>query len=342
MKAAVLEEVKKLIIRDVPEPEPGPSQVLVKVAACGICGTDIKLYEGKYSANVPVILGHEYSGEVIKTGNKVTEIKQGDKIVPDPNESCGACYWCRSARPCFCNKLAAYGVLKDGGFAEFALVGEKGAYKIPEGLDYESASFAEPVSCAVHCIDRASIKPGETVLIIGGGAMGQILVQLARDSGAGKLIMVTRSRWKLELAKKFGATDTVCAEENTDEQVLSLTEGLGADVVIEAVGSPQTIELAIRLARKSGRVVIFGFAPEGEKANFIPFDVLSRELTIMGSWVNPYTFSRSLDILSAGKIDVKSLVSLKLSLGNIMDGFRAMKEKPEGFMKAMVMFKKEN
>ena len=310
----------------------------MKVAACGICGTDIKLYEGKYTANVPVVLGHEYAGEVMEVGEKVKNTKAGDKVVPDPNESCGACYWCRSAKPCFCNNLAAYGVLKDGGFAEYAKVGEKGAYKIPDNLDYESASFTEPVSCAVHCIDRAGIKPGETVLIIGGGATGQILLQLAKNSGASKLIMVTRSEWKLELAKKFGATDVINAKGDVLKETLDLTDGFGADIVIEAVGTPKTIEQAVTLTKKSGRIVIFGFAPEGEKANFIPFDILSKELTIMGSWVNPYTYSRALDILASKQVDVKPLISKRIKLDDIMNGFKAMMEKPKGFMKALIDF----
>lgn len=336
MKAAVLEAVKKLAVKDIPKPEPGSKEILVKVKTCGICGTDIKLYDGKYTAKMPVVLGHEYSGEVVETGKDVRGIKLGDRVVPDPNESCGACNWCRQAKPCFCNDLAAYGVLKDGGFAEYAMVGEKGAYVIPEGLDYESASFTEPVSCAVHCIDRASIATGESVLIIGGGAMGQILLQLAKTSGAGELIMVSRSDWKLELAKKFGATKVINARDNVLKKTLDLTDGSGVDVVIEAVGTTETIEEAISLAKKSGRIVIFGFAPEGEKAGFIPFDVLSKELTIMGSWVNPYTFPRALDILAGGKVDVKTLISLKLPLDNIMDGFKAMQEKSKGFMKALV------
>ena len=337
MKAAVLEEVSKITVRDIPKPKIEPDEVLVKVAVCGVCGTDTNLFEGKYTAKTPVVLGHEYSGEVVGVGRRVNGIKIGDRVVPDPNESCGACDWCRSGMPCFCSDLSAYGVLRDGGFAEYTKLNEKGAHRIPDELDYEVASFAEPVSCAVHCIDRASIKIGETVLIIGGGPMGQILLQLARSAGASKLIMVTRSQWKLGLAKKFGATDVICPEkENVLKRTLDMTNGQGVDVVIEAVGTPETIEQAITLARKSGRIVIFGFASEGEEARFIPFDVLSKELTIMGSWVNPYTFPRALDVLACGGVDVKSLISERLPLDNIVDGLKLMMEKPERFMKALV------
>ena len=337
MKAAVLEEAKKLQVKDIPEPVPDLDEILVKVACCGVCGTDVKLYEGKYTANVPVVLGHEFAGEVIKIGSAVKNIKVGDKIVSDPNESCGACSWCRSGQPCFCNDLAAYGVLRDGGFAEFTKVTEKGAYKIPGELDFESASFAEPVSCAVHCIDKAAIKPGETVLIIGGGPMGQIILQLAQNSGASELILVTRSEWKLALAERFGATHVInAADEDVSKTILDMTNGLGVDIVIEAVGSAGTIEQALGMVKKSGRVVIFGFAPEGTEARFIPFEVLSKELTIMGSWVNPYTFNRALEILKSGKIDVSVFITNRYPLENIQDSLKIMTDRPEGFMKALI------
>ena len=338
MKAAVLERVGKISVKEVPEPSPKTDQVLVKVAACGLCGTDVKLYKGEYSGKIPVILGHEFAGEIVEVGGDVLNLKVGDRVVSDPNEPCRACDWCRSARSTFCETMAAYGVLQDGGFAGYCVVGEKGAYRVPEGLGYTSAAFAEPVACALHAIDRAAIRVGETVVIIGGGPMGQILLQLAKSAGANKLIMVTRSAWKLELAAGFGATDTVSAtEDDVHGKILDLTRGMGADVVIEAVGAPRTIELGITLAKKSGRVIIFGFAPQDAKASFIPFDVLSRELSILGAWVNPYTFPRALDVLASEQVDVASLVSRELDLESIMDGFALMEEKPQGFMKGMVL-----
>lgn len=337
MKAAVLEEVKKLIVKDIPKPEPELNEVIVRVDSCNICGTDINLYKGKYTARTPVVIGHEWSGVIVEVGKEVKDFKVGDRIVSDPNEACGICYWCRSGKPCFCNNMPAYGVLNDGGFAQYTKLSVKGAYKIPDSLDLESAAFVEPVSCATHGIDRASIKSGESVLIIGGGTMGQIILQLARNAGAGRLIMVEQIKSKLKLAEKFGATDLINSmEEDVLQKTLDVTGGLGADIAIEVVGSPKTVELATKLVKKSGKVVIFGFSPEGEKANIIPFEVLSRELTIMGSWVNPYTSYRALDILAGGKIDVKTLITTRLPLDKIMDGINLMIEKPEGFIKAVI------
>ncbi len=338
MKAAVLEKVNQLRVKDVPKPALDQDEILVQIAYCGICGTDIKLYQGKYSANVPVILGHEYAGTVVEIGKAVSKVAVGDRVVPDPNESCGACYWCRSGKPCFCTNLAAYGVLRDGGFAEYAKLRERGAYRIPAGLDYDGACFTEPVSCAVHCIDRAAVQPAETVVIIGGGPMGQILVQLVSSSASpAKVVLVSRSTWKLDMAKGFGAAEVINAtSEDVGERVRALTDDRGADVVIEAVGTPQTIEQAIGLAKKSGRVVIFGFVPEGQTARFVPFEVLSKELTIMGSWVNPYTFERALQALAGGQVAVAPLVSEVVTLDGIDKGFQYMSEQPQGFMKALV------
>lgn len=337
MKAAVLEAVKKLVVKDIPVPKPEDDEVLIKVNCCGICGTDMKLWNGQYSANIPVVLGHEYSGEIVEAGKKVKILKVGDRVVSDPNESCGKCYWCRNAQPCFCDSLAAYGVLRDGGFAEFCTAGEKGVYLIPDGLDLESASFTEPVSCVVHAVDRAGYKSGDNVVIIGGGPMGQMHLQFALHCGVNKVILVEPEESRMQMAREFGANCVLNPKtEDIKKAVLDLTGGLGADVVVEAVGHTDTLEQGVDLAKRGGKVIVFGFAPEGEKASFAPFDILSKELTIMGAWVNPYTYSRALDILASGQVDVKPLMSNRIKLDNIMDGFNMMIEKPKGFMKALV------
>jgi 2-desacetyl-2-hydroxyethyl bacteriochlorophyllide A dehydrogenase len=337
MKAAVLEVIKRIVVKDIPSPVPKDEEVLIKVKTCGMCGTDLKLYNGQYTARVPVVPGHEYSGEIVEIGSKVKNLRVGQRVVSDPNESCGKCYWCRNHQPCFCLDLAAYGVLRDGGFAEYCTASEKGIYPIPEGLEDESAAFAEPVSCVVHATDRVNYQAGETVAVIGGGPMGQIHLQFAVQSGARKVILIEPEETRRQMAKKFGA-HVVIDPKNAEvkEQVLAETEGLGPDVVVEAVGRPETFELAVDLPKRGGRVLIFGFAPEGQKAAVIPFNVLSRELTILGSWVNPYSYSRALDVLAAGKIDVKPLISNRLSLDEIMQAYTMMMEKPAGFMKTLV------
>ncbi|RPI52494.1 MAG: iditol 2-dehydrogenase, partial [Chloroflexi bacterium] len=226
---------------------------------------------------------------------------------------------------------------RDGAFAEYIVVGVRGAYPCPPHLDYELASFAEPVSCALRGADRAAYRSGETATIIGDGAMGLLHVQLAAQKGLSRLIVVGHHDEKLELARHFGATDVVhAARDDVYGSVMDLTAGLGTDVVMEVVGKPPAVELAVRLAKKGGRIVIFGFAPEGAQAAVSPFDILSRELTIMGGWVNPYTFPRAIDLLASGKVNCRPFITTRLSLDEAPKGIQLMMDKPQGFVKALV------
>lgn len=338
MRAAVLEGVKKISVRtDYPKPEPRDDEILIHVEACGLCGTDLKLYKGEYSGNLPMVIGHEYAGTVEKVGKNVQNIRVGDRVVADPNEACGACDFCRSAQSTFCTSMAAYGVLSDGGFAEYCVAREKGAYRIPGNLKAEVAAFTEPVSCGVHAVDQAAIRAGQTVAILGAGPMGQIILQMVKNTGATKVIVIGRSDWKLELAGQYGATDVVnSTRENVEQRVMELTGGLGADVVIEAVGTPETFEQTFRLAARGGRIVLFGFCAEGREAKVIPFNILSRELTLVGSWVNPYTYPRAIRLLASGKVEVEHLISRRLAIEEVDAGLQTMLERPAGFMKAVI------
>jgi len=338
MKAAVLYRPYELGIDDVPVPEVGPGQVLIRVSVCGLCGTDVNLYTGTYTARRPVIIGHEFAGEVAATGPGVA-LDPGTTVTVDPNESCGACYWCHSGQPTFCQNMPAYGVLRDGGFAEYVLVGERGVYPLPQGLEPEQAAFAEPVSCAVHGADQAAYRAGGSALIIGDGPMGLLQTQLAAQAGLSRLIVLGHHPRKLELARAFGADVTLApADGDLRQAVLDHTGGLGAEVVVVAVGKAGVIEQAFDLAKEGGRIVIFGFAPEGERASFSPFQLLSRELSVVGSWVNPYTFPRALDLLASGKVQVAPFITHRIGLGGLQQAIEMMQSKPQGFIKAMVGF----
>jgi len=338
MKAAVLNGAKNLaVVSDYAKPEPKEDEVLIKVDICGLCGTDFKLYKGDYTGKVPVVLGHEYAGTVEKVGAKVKGIKPGDRVVADPNESCGACDLCRSAQSTFCSDMAAYGVLSDGGFAEYTTANQKGIYKIPASLKSEIAAFTEPVACGVRCVDRAEIKVGQTVVILGAGPMGQVILQMVVNAGASKIIQTDIFDWKLEIAKQFGADETINSKnEDATARVLELTGGEGADVVIEAIGTAATFEQAFTFVKRGGRIVQFGFCPEGEKAAVEPFKILSKELTIVGSWVNPYTYPRAIKLLDSGKVKVEHLITNRLKVEDIIEGIQLMYDRPDGFMKAMI------
>lgn len=218
MKAAVLERVGKLTVKKVVDPVPGDNEVLIRIKCCGICGTDIKLYQGKCSAKMPVVLGHEFSGKIVEIGREVKLFKEGDRVAGDPNFSCERCIWCKSGKTNFCTNSIDYGVTANGGFAEYIAIPEYKVYHISDKLDYLSASFSEPLSCAVHAVNKAGISQNDSVGIIGGGSQGQMFVQLARLKEAKEIVMVTRSEKKLNLAKKFGATYLVKSDKDSKKR----------------------------------------------------------------------------------------------------------------------------
>jgi len=234
--------------------------------------------------------------------------------------------------------MMCYGVWRNGGFAEYCSVKAGSIYKMAPSLDYEVAALTEPVSCVLHCIERAEIKAGDSVVILGAGFTGQLLIRLAWAAGAGKVIAVSRSQWKLDLALRTRATDVVRAGTcDVKEAVLDLTDGKGAEVVIEAVGKVETTEQAVSFAKEQGKIVFFGLSPEGRQAKFLPFDVVSKELTIKGSWLYSDTFLRGLNLLTSGYLDVKDLISKKILLDEIPQSLPSIAERPGDFMKSLVL-----
>lgn len=338
MKAAVLEAVEKLVVKDVPRPEPKGDELLVKVACCGICGTDVKLFHGEYQTKYPVTLGHEFAGQVVAVGPEVVAFKVGDRVVSDPNESCGKCEWCRAAQSVSCQSLAGYGVFADGAFAEYVLIREAGAYKIDDDLPDEVACFVEPVACAVHGADCAAYRPGEAAVIVGAGPMGQLHIQLAAHSPIRKLIVVEPNADRAEIARKVGA-DVVIDPTKCDavQAVKDETDGLGAEVVVDVVGIPKVLEASLKMVKNWGRFVLFGLQPQGAKVPFEPFDILTRHITIIGAWVNPYTTRRALNCLASGKVKVDYMVTTRLPIDKTLDGIKLMDQRAAGFMKALVV-----
>jgi L-iditol 2-dehydrogenase len=340
MKAIILKSTRNSVfVTDKPMPKIiDPDEILVRIQACGICATDLKMYKGEYSGYLPVTPGHEFTGEVVAVGEKVTKYVLGNRVTVDPNESCCACTHCRNAHSTYCENMAAYGVFKDGGLAEYAKAHEKGLYRVPDNLPPKIAAFIEPISCAIHGIDRADIKLGDSVVIIGAGTMGQLLLQMARNTGAAHIIHIDKIAWKLEVSKNYGASEVINnSVEDPIAKVMEITGGKGADVVIEAVGHPSVLELAMQLVARGGRIVQFGFAAEGAKAQLEPFAILQKEITIVGSWINPYTYERAMQMLSSGKISVNHLITHELTLEEYEKGIHLIETQPKGFMKAIVL-----
>lgn len=316
MKAAVFYGVGDLRIESVPDPRPLPGHVVVRVAACGICGTDRHILHGEFETSPPVILGHEFAGEVVAVANGVPELSRGQLVAIDPNITCGVCRPCRRGQIHMCQNLTAVGVNMDGGFAEMASVPYRQCYRLPEGVTTLRGAMVEPLACCVHGIDLAGIRAGDTVVVIGGGLIGQMLAQLARLRGAARLLLSDPVPARREMALALGV-DGVIDPMRDEPLALGGVLEQGADVVIEAVGSAITTRQAIEWAAPGGSVLWFGVTPPGETVPVEPNLVFQKELTIRGARINPFTHARALALLASGQICVDPLVTRTITVDEL-------------------------
>ncbi len=323
MKAAVFYGKHDLRVVDVPIPEPGPHEVRVKIAYCGVCGTDLHIFHGDGGA-VPVpngtILGHEFSGVIDQVGSEVELFKVGDRVSVDPNDWCGECYFCKNGKAHFCTQMKGYGTTFPGGFAEYACVPEKQTYLLPDTLDLKFASQCETISCCVNGIDLARIKPGSNVLVLGAGPIGLMMIQLARSSGAGKIVVSELVAQKRELAIKLGA-DIAVDPQAQDLQAVLREAFENTDCVIEAAGTPTTQRQAIVLAGKGATVMLFGLVPPETEIPLKTFEVFNREISITSSFINPYTFTRAIRLLAQRRVVLDDIISDVIALPNITEVF---------------------
>lgn len=338
MKALRLEATGRLAIRDIEKPVPGPNDVLVKVDACGICGTDRHLFQGEFPFTPPVTLGHEFTGIIEAVGHEVETLRPGMRVTGDPNISCGRCPECRRGRVNLCRNLRAIGIHRDGGFADYVCMPETQAFVLPANIDPLHGAFCEPLACCIHGIDMAEIKTGDSVIVLGGGVIGLLVVQLARLAGATRVVLVTRNAEKRRLSEELGATATVDPSAGDLIEMISGKDGIipdGADVVIECAGVSETVEQAPRLARKGGTAVILGVMPQGAKVSIEPFDLLFREIRLLGSFVNPFTHARAADLIASGAIKVEPLISRRIGLEEALETIA--NPAPAGEIRALVI-----
>lgn len=312
MKAAVFYGKKNLKIENVKKPMVNAKEVLIKVMACGICGTDVHIFHGdEGAAPTPsgTILGHEFSGIVEEVGDGVKSVTTGDRVCVDPNKLCNECYYCKSGVGHFCEDMIGIGTTVNGGFSEYCVVPESQVYKISDTTTYEMAAMAEPVSCCVHGIDMCNISCGDTVAIIGGGMIGMIMLQLAKISGAGRLIMIEPVAEKREIAKTLGADFCIDPISENVKTVLSESGIDRISTVIECVGKIATLRQAIEIAGKKSTVMMFGLTAPDETLEIKPFELFKKEIVLKASYINPYTQKRALELIDKGKIDICSIIS---------------------------------
>ena len=309
--------------REMPEHALSGKEVLIKVAACGVCGTDVHIFHGdKGSAEVtpPVVLGHELSGTVVSVGDNVTSLTVGDHVTVDPNSYCGQCHYCRIGKKQLCTSLYAVGVNRDGGFAEYCYVPEAQCYRLNEDIPLEFGAMAEPLACCIHGIDNAEIRTGDTVLVVGGGAIGLMMVQLAKLSGASKVILSEPVEMRRRIGLQVGA-DAVLdpMHENLKERLRELTGESGTDVVIECVGNTAATAQAFEAAKRGTTILLFSVPKAGAIHPLSLEDVYQKELRIVGSMINPDTHQRAVNLINSGRIQLAPIITHRFPIEKLKE-----------------------
>ncbi|MDK2809493.1 MAG: L-iditol 2-dehydrogenase [Petroclostridium sp.] len=316
MRALVFKKPKEFAVEERPIPEVKEGEVLVQVKYAGVCGTDVRIYNGTKKIGAPRITGHEFAGEVIEIGKGVTSVKVGDRVTVYPMIACNECYACLSGRTNICVNRITLGYELDGGFAEFVKIPKEAVergniIKLPQNVSYEEGAVSEPMTAAYHGIERSGLKSGNTVAIIGTGPIGLCHVQLAKLKGPKKIIIVEPDEQKRKLALEFGATDTINPlDGDVHNKVMDLTQGEGVDVVILDVGLPKVIEGSLSYVKKGGMFLLFAGCPVGSSITIDPNLIHYKEIMFTGSSSSsPENQSKVLELLSTGKINLKKLIT---------------------------------
>ena len=318
MKAAVLLGVQNLKITDFNEPPLLDNGVKVAVAYCGLCGTDFHKFLGKAGSRpvvYPVPLGHEVSGVVVDVGKNVTEFKKGDRVTVDPNWSCCNCYYCKNGKRHLCSN--SKGVVK--GLAEYICPPKENVYLIPDSLSLLDASLTEPLSCCLHGVDLLDIKSGETVAVVGCGAIGALMLQILKVSGVGKIIAIDANEEKRSIAMELGAFAFINPKTESVEETVKNLGVECVDKVIECVGIPKTAELALTVAGRGATVVLFGVSDSTAILPIKWYDAFTKELVIKTSYINPNTTDRAISMLENGLINVDKAISAVISMEDVIE-----------------------
>jgi 2-desacetyl-2-hydroxyethyl bacteriochlorophyllide A dehydrogenase len=327
MKAARIEQPGQATVISIAEPAPGADDVLIRVRAAGICGTDLHIFKGEYEATYPIIPGHEFSGEVAAVGANVRNFRVGDRVTTDPNIPCNRCSSCQRNEPNQCKNLQAIGVTRSGGFAEYVLAPEGNVFSIGV-LSYAAAALVEPLACVVWGLKRIDVQPGDSALVFGAGPMGILVAQGLKQAGAARVVATDVVPWRLELAQQLGATETVLADAHQEAMLKSIQPD-GYDIVVDATGIPAVLESTFDYAKARGKVWVFGVTPRGTLAKFPAYEVFRRDLKIIGSFAVNRTFPQALTLIQSGAVQVELLISHQLLLDDFCAGLEIAETDPK-------------
>jgi L-iditol 2-dehydrogenase len=341
VKALVLEAYSRLEYREVAEPAIGPDDVLVNVKACGICGSDVHGFDGSTGRRIPpVIMGHEAAGVVAEVGSQVRGWQPGERVTLDSSIYCGVCRYCRKGKINLCDHRRVLGVScaefhQDGAFAEYVAVPQQCVYRLPDELSFEHAALVEPVSIAVHAAGRPTIKLNDSVVVVGAGMIGLLVVQALRAAGCGHIVALDVEPNRLDLARQLGANVGLRADApEVVNQVLEHQDG-GADLVFEAVGTPPAFQLAIECARKGGALTLIGNV---SPTTVLPLQrVVTRELTLYSSCQATGEYPACLDMMARGAIKVDSLISAVAPLAEGSAWFEKLRQRRMGLLKVILL-----
>lgn len=311
MKAAVISEPGKVSVESVPDPSPGPRDVVVAVAGCGICGTDLHILEGEFAPTLPVVPGHEFAGEVVAVGQDVTEVATGDQVAVNPSLHCGECHYCRRARGNLCENWAAIGVTTAGGAADYAVAPVKNCYQLPEGVATADAALIEPLSCAVRGFDVLPRVLADHYLIYGAGTMGLMMMELAKRAGAGSVSVVDINPARLETARELGCTATA-----TSADELAPSHPRGWEVVIDCTGVVAAIKDGLARVDRGGTFLQFGVSSYDARVEIEPYKIYNQEITITGSMAVLHSFERAGDLFASGVLRPDVMISDRLPLAD--------------------------
>lgn len=341
MKALLLTEYSHFEYTDVPTPEINPNDVLIAVEACGICGSDIHGMDGSSGRRIPpLIMGHEAAGVISAVGDQVTDWQPGDRVTFDSTVYCGRCFFCRRGEINLCDDRRVLGVSCDdyrqhGAFAEYVVVPQHILYPIPDALSFEQAAFVEPVSIAVHAVERTPISLNDSAVVVGSGMIGLLVIQTLRAAGCGRIIAVDLDQARLDLAVKLGADEGLRSDiVDVAAEVQRRTHGRGADVAFEVVGISPTLKLATAVLRKGGSLTLVGNLSAMAE---LPLQaVVTRELTLYGSCASQGEYPACLDLIARGKIDVESLMSAVAPLSDGAGWFDRLYSGEAGLLKVIL------
>jgi 2-desacetyl-2-hydroxyethyl bacteriochlorophyllide A dehydrogenase len=309
MKAAVITSPGHVEVTSVDDPAPAAGQVVVEVAACGLCGTDLHILQGEFAPSLPLIPGHEFAGVVAATGSGVTGLRQGERVAVDPSLYCHECHYCRIGRENLCLRWGGIGVTVSGGAAEYVVVPAANCVRLPEHIATEDAALIEPLSCAVRGYDVLTSQLGAHVLIYGAGTMGLMMLELAKRTGAASVDVVELSAERLKVARELGCTNAVTSADELDQP-------FGWELVVDATGNGRAIQDGLGRVGPGGTFLQFGVADYATRVTIDPYRIYNKEITITGSMAVLHSYERAAELLAAGVLNPAMFITDRLPLGD--------------------------